>query len=29
LIPIAYTKGTDFKTAPRKELDSVLHTNGW
>ena len=29
LIPIAYTKGTDFKVAPRKDLDSVLHTNSW
>ena len=29
LIPIAYTRGTDFKTAPRKDLDNVLHTNGW
>jgi nitroreductase len=29
LIPIAYTKGTDFKQAPRKPLDGVLHTNSW
>lgn len=29
LIPIAYTKGTDFNAAPRKDLDKVLHTNGW
>lgn len=29
LIPIAYTKGTAFKVAPRKDLDSVLHTNSW
>lgn len=29
LIPIAYTKGTDFSAAPRKDLDKVLHTNGW
>lgn len=29
LIPIAYTQGTDFKAAPRKDLDTVLHTNGW
>ena len=29
LIPIAYTQGTDFKAAPRKDLDKVLHTNGW
>ncbi|MEH6635647.1 MAG: nitroreductase family protein [Halioglobus sp.] len=29
LIPIAYTRGTDFKVAPRKSLDHALHTNGW
>jgi nitroreductase len=29
LIPIAYTKGTDFKSAPRKDLDSILHIDGW
>lgn len=29
LIPIAYTKGTEFKTAPRKDRDTVLHTNNW
>jgi nitroreductase len=29
LIPIAYTRGTDFKVAPRKDLDKVLHTNSW
>jgi nitroreductase len=29
LIPIAYTKGTEFQAAPRKDLDSVLHTDGW
>lgn len=29
LIPIAYTKGTDFKPAPRKSLAGVLHTNQW
>ena len=29
LIPIAYTLGTDFKAAPRKDLDNVLHTDGW
>jgi nitroreductase len=29
LIPIAYTQGTNFKLAPRKDLDSVLHTDGW
>jgi nitroreductase len=29
LIPIAYTRGTDFKAAPRMDLDKVLHTNSW
>ncbi len=29
LIPIAYTKGTDFKVAPRIDLDQVLHNEGW
>lgn len=29
LIPIAYTLGTDFKAAPRKDLDQVLHTDSW
>lgn len=29
LIPIAYTRGTDFQAAPRKDLDKVLHTDGW
>lgn len=29
LIPIAYTKGTDFKPGPRKDLDSVLHVDTW
>jgi nitroreductase len=29
LIPIAYTRGTDFKAAPRKDLDKVLHTDRW
>lgn len=29
LIPIAYTQGTQFKVAPRKDLDNVLHTNSW
>ncbi len=29
LIPIAYTRGTDFKPAPRKDLDGVLHTDSW
>lgn len=29
LIPIAYTKGTDFKVAPRKDLNNFMHTNNW
>jgi nitroreductase len=29
LIPIAYTQGTDFKAAPRMDLNKVLHTNIW
>jgi nitroreductase len=29
LIPVAYTLGTDFKPAPRKPLDSVLHWERW
>ena len=29
LVPIAYTLGTDFKAAPRKDLDQFIHRNGW
>ncbi|MFF0500115.1 nitroreductase family protein [Nocardia aobensis] len=29
LLPVAYTKGTDFRPGPRVDLDSVLHINGW
>src|SRR5829696_1715767 len=29
LIPVAYTKGTDFKPGPRRDLDRIVHTNGW
>jgi nitroreductase len=29
LFPIAYTKGTDFKPAPREPLARVLHWDGW
>jgi nitroreductase len=29
LIPIAYTKGTDFKPAPRKPLDDIAHFDTW
>jgi len=29
LIPVAYTKGTDFKPAPRKPVTDVLHVDSW
>lgn len=29
LLPVAYTKGTDFKPAGRRPLDEVLHIDGW
>lgn len=29
LIPMAYTRGTDFKVGPRKPMDNILHTNSW
>jgi hypothetical protein len=29
LLPVAYTKGTDFKPAPRADLDPILHINAW
>lgn len=29
LIPVAYTVGTEFKPAPRKPLESVLHWDRW
>jgi nitroreductase len=29
LIPVAYTKGTEFKAGARKALEPVLHVNGW
>ena len=29
LIPVAYTKGHDFKPAERKSLDNLLHLEGW
>jgi nitroreductase len=29
LIPIAYTKGTDFNPAPRKPLDDIVHFDEW
>lgn len=29
LIPVAYTLGTDFKPAPRVDLDSIVHWEQW
>lgn len=29
LIPVAYTRGTDFKPAPREPVESVLHHDSW
>lgn len=29
LLPVAYTKGTDFKPAKRPPLDDVTHWDGW
>lgn len=29
LIPVAYTKGTDFKPGPRVALDAILHVDAW
>ncbi len=29
LIPVAYTRGTDFKPGPRMPLESVLHWDRW
>ncbi len=29
LIPVAYTKGTSFRPAPRKPLDGILHIDTW
>jgi len=29
LSPVAYTLGTDFKRAPRKPTDGILHINDW
>lgn len=29
LIPVAYTKGTDFRPAPRRPLDDVVHWDHW
>ena len=29
LLPVAYTKGTDFRPGPRVDLDEVVHVNHW
>jgi nitroreductase len=29
LLPVAYTKGTDFKSGPRADLDPILHIDAW
>ncbi len=29
LVPIAYTKGTNFKAAPRKPMDDIVHFDSW
>ncbi|MFU8815465.1 MAG: nitroreductase family protein [Pseudomonadales bacterium] len=29
LIPVAYTRGTEFKPAPRKAMDDVVHFDSW
>lgn len=29
LIPLAHTKGTDFKPGPRRDLDRIIHTDSW
>ena len=29
LIPVAYTIGTDFKPAPRKPLETMVHWDRW
>ena len=29
LIPVAFTKGTDFKPGPRQDLDSIIHVDVW
>ena len=29
LIPVAHTKGTDFKPGPRRDLDRVIHFDSW
>lgn len=29
LIPVAHTLGTDFKPGPRRDLDRIIHHDGW
>jgi nitroreductase len=29
LVPVAYTRGTDFKPGPRQPLDDVVHWDAW
>lgn len=29
LIPVAHTIGTDFKPGPRRDLDRIIHMDGW
>jgi nitroreductase len=29
LIPVAYSKGTDFKPGPRQDLDAIVHVDTW
>lgn len=29
LVPVGYTRGTEFKPAPREPLDTLVHWNGW
>jgi nitroreductase len=29
LIPVAHTIGTDFRPGPRRDLDRIIHTDGW
>jgi nitroreductase len=29
LIPVAYSKGTDFKPGPRADVDAIVHVDSW
>ena len=29
LIPVAYTRGTDFRPAPRRPLETMVHWDRW